>query len=653
MPLEGGDGFGSKSARLKWDEASHALESHIPGLSASMLITVLNCWREGQYANEQLLRRMLCEVRASNALAGNLDGPRLYMLIRNLAQVKGPMCDLRLEIVTAALQSGLERDLFVGHDYGAKQIANTLYNAGLIVEAVTGSVAPVTGSLTPVVHAMVGEFCRKAGMDCQPTYLSKALQGFVDIGTQDEAAAEKMCKLLQLNLANFGVFGGSTISRILSSLAKLNSPSKELLGLVGEHAKFAAPDLAPQELSDLIHGFARLGFGRNDILGPLAKVLSKRHNLEELSDAHLASAVYNLGVLEIPNQDTLLLFGDEIVKDYRLTSFTPGQLASTVLGFGMAKCYNASLFALIMGRVVSGFENYELHDLSDIAYGIGLVRIRIIHDKMSMWVTRFLELFASQLQETGVDGVDLDGVTRLIWCYGIMGYVDDALNNIFAVQVCKLVSSGATLAPQHVFWMLQGHARVSYENSGILSPILNTWIAERLQSVDDPQIVAGLMQSKALLGDLSSLEYKQMCDLILDLESKGAALGKEVIQAALFSSMHMVVIKGERACRNILDLIRFANRGVQEENIRRTRLLRDVIKALKEMGLKHTMEKKVDIFDHGHVLIDVHLEGNNEQYALFCDGIQHYSVNEPDGEYVQLGWAAFRNKLMTTLGYKV
>lgn len=651
--MKGNDRHGSKVAQLKWDEAASVLENHIPGLSTPALIAVLNCWREGKYGNEQLLEKMLSEVRASNALASSLDGSSLYKLIRNLTQVKGPMCQLRLEIIVEGLQVGLDKGWFAGHDYDAKQIANTMYNTGLVVEAMTGSVAPAKEALTDIVHGMVEEFCKKAGMDCKPVYLSKALQGFADIGTQDEVAAEKLCRVLQINLANFGIFGCGTISSILSSLSKLDNNNKDLLGLIGQHAKFAAPDLTPQQLSDLIHGFAGLRFGRNDILGPLAKELSRKHNLEELTHPLLARTVYDLGLLKLPNEDILLLYGDEIVKEYRLPYFTSSHLASIVLGFGMAKCYNASLFALLMGKVVADFEHFQLHELSDMAYGVGLVRTRIIHDKMSLWVTKFLELFASQLQETGVGTVDLDGVSRLIWSYGIMGYVDEALFSIFATQVCNQVTSGVNLTPQHVYWILQGHARVCYKSSKLLQPILSNWTAVMLPSLDDPQVVARLLQSKALLNDLSPTEYKQICDLILDLESKGASIEKEIIQAALYGSMHVVVCEGVKPHRGILDLIRFSNRGAQEGTIRRTRLLRDVVKALKEMGLKHALDEKVFIFDEGHISVDVFLEGNGEKYALFCDGIQHYSLNQPNGEYVHLGWAAFRNKLMTALGYKV
>ncbi|GMH44025.1 hypothetical protein BSKO_11959 [Bryopsis sp. KO-2023] len=683
LTLKGKRGDVKKEIQLRWDDATQSLLKQgldSVDLTAPQMAKLLNYCREGHYVSKTLTDGLLKYALSKPDFADGFKGKLLGATIKCFAQLSGLYGqdavdeDKNLErFLVNLVDSGKRRGVFASDSMGARELANCIHTLGLVFpnkrkslkqsdekqadgpkQGLPNSGIPIEEKLVEAVEEMAVEFCEKATMSCEPQLLAKALLGCAQIGLTDPKTVKQLTRVLQLNLANYGIYGGYTIAHILQALHGLGSTSEDLIRLLGEHAKFAAPDLTPDQLCANIRGFGRVGFGRSDVVGTLAKTLSKKHNVMELTEGQIASTVKALGSVGYSSKDVLLAFGDEILKDYRMSRTTPHQLGNIMLGYGGAGFYSSLIMARVMGDIVERFEEFNVEDSINVVHGLGMVRLRMLYDKMTASATKFLELFAERIKKDGVGGVAMGDLCRLAWGYGEMGYIDKEMMDVLTGGIVELIREGGDISDKDLTLVLEGCANIMHPCSKDFMEIVREWVRKRLSRADDPHLVASILRSKAVMDDLVPWDYDQFCLRLLELQSRGSCLNRPIMDSLEDATMHAIVVHEHNPNKKILAQLKDVRESDVKEEVRFTRLLKNIVTAMKEIGVQYKVGERIEVYPGGSILVDVYVEGKDRtRIAVLCETQQQYSMNDPDGEFQLMGGAIFRKRLLEKLGYQV
>ncbi|GMH43748.1 hypothetical protein BSKO_11682 [Bryopsis sp. KO-2023] len=650
-----------QSGSLTWETCSRIALQNVETTTSFRLANIINCCKKGGYFDQDLLSALFARAMDCDpALMHEFSSVEVSMTVQSLGMLsRGARHGSRnhhegavfrtscKDFVHALMIECINRNLFSDEKYDVRELSNTVHGLGLVEDDISEP------DVRRCIDRLVEEFSTKASEgDCVGQDFSQLLHGCAKLGYRNERRMFEVCELLKWSLSSQAMFEDQTLGTISWALGKLGVRDYELLEMLGTQIVDRIEELTTRGLANVIYAYGLSGFRSDVVLEALGQEIVREHRLSQCNAQDLSNGLYGFGLLGFDNQAVLVPLGREIVKKLDSRQFTTQSLANIVYGLGKTKCFDGDVIKSLLEECKLHLKGFSNQSLTLITYGLALMAEDCVRHIPGP-ICRFLEAVSREILERRARGglnLNLQDSSNLIWGLAELGYHDRELFSVLIDRFLWLVDAGFKPKPVGVNMILSACACTGFESEKF-NEFFGGWseIRLRAEALNIRQL-SSEMWAKALFGVLTINEYNTLSSAIKDLQSKGHDLQVEDCQRILQSWLYISVVLGESCETSSCSLVEEARRGwTSNPDVLTSRFEGDVCKLLDKIGVTYRSQ---ELLLDGLIPVDIFIPGDTPA-VIECDGPSHYTVNKPEGKFLQLGRTRFRNRLLEASGVKV
>ncbi|CAJ1332138.1 unnamed protein product [Effrenium voratum] len=241
-------------------------------------------------------------------------------------------------------------------------------------------------------------FCHDMA-DTDALALTSAVYACGMVAYFDEAFFQSAGRWLLARLKERRRLEPQQISNMVYTFGKLGFKHEELLLACAEHAMQDFWRFKPQELDNLTYGMALLKWRHEPFLNALAMHLVEGGRVQQLDCQSLVSMAYSSALLGFSNPVMLRALGDQAVP--KLPRFKAEEFSIMVYSLGVLNFRHHDLLSAVVQQVPPVLPKFSTQNMSNLLHGLGLVTfdrddnfVRLVADHLA---SRYSEATAQDI----------------------------------------------------------------------------------------------------------------------------------------------------------------------------------------------------------------------------------------------------------------